>query len=173
MAGMSYFGSKPFASLPTTFSIGLAGRSSGNLATVVNDHPALKDMPHDGFCSWQFGQLLENGTAVCFETENVPFEPIIEVVSSHKYAIHQASLFEFNVEKGRLLVCSHDFKDSDPAASWLSNRLVDYMQSNEFKPKHTINKTLLYELASCKIVRPTQNKNFAYDFNDKAAKERW
>ncbi|MEE1043617.1 MAG: hypothetical protein UH854_06590, partial [Clostridia bacterium] len=74
------FGTEPFASLPTTFRIALAGRTTGNLATVIADHPLLRDLPHDGYCGWQFAELLEDGNAVCFESDNVPFNPIIDVV---------------------------------------------------------------------------------------------
>ena len=161
-------GAKPFVSLPTTFRIALAGRTSGNLATVINDHPALKNLPHDGFCSWQFAKMMENGRAVCFETDSVPFDPIIEVVSTHKYAIRQAALFEFNIEKGRLLVCSYDFKEDDPGAMWISGELVRYMESDEFNPKNTISKNQLYDLANCKVVKPMENKNLAFNANDTA-----
>ena len=98
-------GSKPFASLPTSFRISLAGRCSGNLATVINDHPALCDIPHQGFCSWQFASMLDGGEAVCFESDDVPFNPIIEVVSTHKYVIKKAALFEFSAFNGRCVVC--------------------------------------------------------------------
>lgn len=165
-------GTKPFVSIPTTFRIGLAGRTSGNLATVVNEHPVLKDMPHEGYCSWQFAQLMENANAICFESPSVPFEPIIEVVSTHKYAIRQAALFEFNVEKGRLLVCSFDFKKHDIAAQWLLSQIIDYMQSDNFIPEYTIDKTQLTSLANCKVVKPVQNSNFAFDCNDKTARGR-
>lgn len=54
-------GTEPFVSLPTTFRIALAGRTSGNLATVVSDHPVLRNMPNEGFCGWQFSELFEGG----------------------------------------------------------------------------------------------------------------
>ena len=52
-------GAEPFTSLPTSFQIALAGRTSGNLATVINDHACIQAMPHDGFCGWQFRRLME------------------------------------------------------------------------------------------------------------------
>lgn len=159
-------------SQPTTFRIALAGRTSGNLATVVSDHPVLKSMPNEGFCGWQFGDLLEGGRAVCFETDEVPFHPIIEVVTSHKYAIRQAALFEFQVMDGRLLVCSLHFKDTDPAASWLLRQLVTYMQSDEFKPKDTLDAQQLRALANSKVKKTAANTNFAFNPNDKTAVRR-
>lgn len=53
----------------------------------MKEHPSVGDMPHEGFCSWQFEKMLEGGKAICFETDEVPFNPIIEVASTHKYVI--------------------------------------------------------------------------------------
>ena len=109
-------GAGPFKSLPTTYRIGMAGRTSGNYATVVKaGHPALGGFPHDGFCGWQFRRLMEGGRAVQLEA-GVPFDPVIDVASSVKFPIRQAALFEYRVGDGRLLVCSFAFADGDPAA---------------------------------------------------------
>lgn len=159
-------GKGPFASKPTSFRISLAGRTEGNLATVINDHPSLGDMPHEGFCSWQFVDLLEDGAAVCFEAEGVPFDPIVEVVSTHKHVFRQAALFEFKALRGRLLVASFNFKENDPTSNWLLSQLVSYMQSDEFNPDQTVGKSQLYALAQWKVKKAESNKNFAFNAND-------
>ncbi len=161
-------GAEPFVNMPTTFQIALAGRASGNLATVISDHPAIADMPHDGYCGWQFCRLLEEGRAVCFEDRRIPFDPIIEVVSTHKNAIPQAALFEFSALNGRALVCSFHFDDTDPAAVWLKNQLIRYAQSDNFAPKHDLTKAQLEILASGKTVNMSANSNVASNKNDKA-----
>jgi len=162
-------GSEPFASLPTTFRIALAGRCSGNLATVIADHPIFEDMPHDGFCGWQFESLLEKGNAVCFECENVPFNPIVEVVSTHKFAIKQSALFEFDALCGKLVVCSFNFNESDPAANWLKNKLVSYMNSDRFNPSDSIDANQLDALINSKVIKVAGNNNMAFNPNDKTA----
>ena len=160
--------SKPFKGIPTSYRIALAGRTSGNLATVVSDHPLLKDMPHDGFCGWQFGDMLEGGEAVCFEAE-VPFNPIVEVVSTHKYAIKQAALFEFKALSGRLLVCSLNLNENDPGAMWLKARLTEYMRTDDFNPNDIIDEKGLLALSNSKVVKTAGNTNLAFNPNDKAA----
>lgn len=165
-------GAEPFTSLPTSFQIALAGRTSGNLATVINDHSCIQAMPHDGFCGWQFRRLMEGGSAVCFETEGVPFDPIIEVVSTHKFAIRQSALFEFNALNGKLLVCTFRFSDSDPASVWLKDHLIAYANSNAFDPVNTIDKQQLYALAGSKVTKTAGNTNFAFNANDKTATRR-
>lgn len=162
-------GTEPFGSLPTSYQIALAGRTSGNLATVVKDHPVLKNLPNEGFCGWQFGELLEGGRAISFETDAVPFEPILEVVSCHKYVIKQSALFEFAVESGRLLVCSLNIKENDPAGQWLIEELIRYMQSEEFVPEHELEISELRALAEVKIRKAAANTNLAFNANDKTA----
>ncbi len=162
-------GATPFSALPTSFRISLAGRTAGNLATVIAEHKALGHMPHNGFCGWQFANMLENGNSVCFETESVPFDPIIEVVSTHKYAIRQSALFEFNVLNGKLLVCSLNFDSKDYGAEWFKAQLINYAKGNDFKPKHTIDEKQLYDLANCRVEKLQGNTNFAFNANDKTA----
>ena len=165
-------GSEPFVSLPTTFRIALAGRASGNLATVVADHPVTNTIPNDGFCGWQFANLLEGGNAISFECENVPFNPIVEVVSTHKFAIKQSAMFEFRVMNGRLLVCSLNFDKQDPAANWLRAQLISYAQSDLFNPQDELTKEQLKNLINAQILKAKGNVNFAFNPNDKAAQRK-
>lgn len=162
-------GTEPFTSLPTTFRIALAGRNNGNLATIVSEHPLLRDLPCEGYCGWQFAELLEGGQAICFDCDVVPFAPIVEVASTHKFVIRQAALFEFNVMKGRLLVCGFNFKEEDAAAQWLYNRLINYMQSDYFLPEHTIDGEQLRALTKEQVKEAAGNSNFAFNVNDKTA----
>lgn len=161
-------GAGPFASKETSFRISLAGRTEGNLATCINDHPALGSMPHEDFCSWQFAELLEGGSAVFFETDGVPFNPIIEVVSTHKCIFRQAALFEFNALNGRLVVASFDFKENDPASKWLFSQLLSYMEGDGFNPKDMVTQDGLMALANWKPRRIESNRNFACNANDKS-----
>ena len=162
-------GAEPFTAQPTTFRIALAGRTNGNLATVLADHPVWGNLPHEGFCGWQFRRLLEKGNAVCFENTTVPFDPILEVASSHKYVIRQAALFEYRALNGRLLVCSLNFTDTDPAAHWLKNRLIAYAQSDDFQPAHTVTEEQLLSLINAEIIAAAKNTNVAFNLNDKTA----
>ena len=166
------FGAEPFQSNYLTFKIALAGRTSGNLATVINDHPILKGLPHDGFCSWQFEGLMEDGRAVILESDRVPFEPIIEVVSSHKNVIRQAALFEYEALNGRLIVCGFHFRESDVAARWMKNQIINYALSERFAPKQKIDREGLSSLIHGRVVKGAENTNFAFNPNDKTAQRK-
>lgn len=157
---------EPFAAIPTTFQIALAGRTSGNLATVIAEHPLMDAMPHEGFCGWQFRQLMEGGKAVWFESDRVPFHPIVEVVSSHKNAMRQAALFELRALKGRLLVCGLHLDPADPAAQWLKAQLIAYATSQAFQPKDAIDAEQLQLLLDT-VAPPAETvTNYAYNPND-------
>lgn len=158
----------PLVSIPTSFQISLAGRTVGNLATVIADHPAMSGFPHEGFCGWQFRRMMEGGSAVVF-ADGIPFDPIVEVASSPKNPIRQSILFEFRVGKGRLLVCGFRFCDNDPAACWLKSRLVAYAQSEWFAPVHTLTKEQLYKMVGESTPQSCVDTNRAFNQNDKAA----
>ena len=159
-------GTGPFKSLPTTYRIGLAGRCSGNYATVIKaGHPALAGMPHEGFCGWQFRRLMEGGRALQLEAD-VPFDPIVDVASSEKCPIRQAALFEYRVGEGRLLVCSFAFKDSDPAAVWLKRRLIEYADSDKFEPNERLTVAQLRAVSEAPLRTGEANSNKARNPND-------
>ena len=160
------FGAGPFKSLQTTYRIGMAGRTSGNYATVVKKgHPALAGMPHEGFCGWQFRRLMEGGRAVQLEA-GVPFDPIIDIASSVKMPIRQAMLFEYRVGTGRLLVCSFAFGANDPAAAWLRARLVEYASGDAFDPAQSLTSAQLHAVLSAPLVSGGLDRNRARNPND-------
>lgn len=159
----------PFVTNTTQFQIALAGRTSGNLATVINDHPITRDLPHEGFCSWQFRQLIEQGSAVCFADNKMEFDPIIEIVAAHKCFVKQAAMLEFKALGGRVFISSFAFKDTDPAASWLKNRILEYVNSDEFEPKIEYSETELESFVYGKIAKAEANTNFAINPNDKTS----
>lgn len=159
-------GAGPFKSLPTTYRIGMAGRCSGNFATVIKaGHPALEGLPHEGFCGWQFRRLMEGGAAVQLEA-GVPFDPIVDIASAVKYPIRQAGLFEYRIGEGRLLVCGFKFSDADPAAAWLRRRLMDYAASAAFAPVQRLTPEQLQAVIDAPLLSGAKNQNRARNPGD-------
>ena len=159
----------PFVANKTQFQIALAGRTSGNLATVVNEHPITRDLPHEGFCSWQFRQMIEQGSAVCFANNQMEFDPIIEIVAAHKCFVKQAAMFEFKALGGRMFISSFVFKDTDPCANWIKNRIIEYVSSNEFEPKIEYSEAELESFVYGEVAKAAENTNFAINPNDKTS----
>jgi hypothetical protein len=159
-------GAGPFKSLPTTYRIGMAGRCSGNYATVIKpDHPLFRDFPHDGYCGWQFRRLMEEGRAVQLEA-GIPFDPIVDVASSVKNVIRQAVLFEYRIGEGQLLVCSLNPSGKDPAAAWLRRRLVDYAASDAFEPELSLTPGEVRSAIAVPLLTGESNSNVARNPND-------
>lgn len=134
-------------------------------------HPALEGLPHEGFCGWQFRRLMEGGKAVQIEAD-VPFDPIVDVASSVKCVVRQAALFEYRIGEGRLLVCSFRFAESDPAATWLKDRLVAYAASDAFEPTREISPEQLHAVVSASLVSGAADANRARNPQDPSSSVR-
>ncbi len=157
-------GAGPFNSLPTTFRIGLAGRRTGNFATVIKNHPALGDFPHEGYCGWQFMHLLKYGSAIQLEGK-ILFDPIVDIASAVKVVIRQALLAEYRVGKGKLLVSGFKFHPDDPAGNYLKAQLLAYAASDRFNPAASITLEELAAVIDAPIVTGDADTNRANDTN--------
>jgi len=118
--------------------------AGGALGTVIRDHPALHDFPHEGFCDLQFHNLIQGATP--FPLDAFPrVTPIIGGIrtkagflSKVKELSRVAYVFEAKVGAGRLLVTTlritPQLDDSHPEAVFLCDRLLRYCDSNQFQP---------------------------------------
>lgn len=159
------FGKGPFKTASASFQLSVAGRTNGHLATVISDHPAMRDFPHDGYCGWQFAKMLET-SAVILDGTDGEHEPIIDIASSYKNARREALLFEYAVNSGKLLVCSLNLNDDDPAAAWFKQSLIAYAESEEFAPKQTITLSKLRDVCGYGESIGGKNENAAQNKND-------
>ena len=160
------FGSAPFVSVKSSFQLSIAGRTTGHLATVIDDHPALADFPHDGFCAWQFRNMLEDGNAIVLDDLKHPHTPIIDIATSYKNAHREAMLFEYRVGKGKLLVCGLKMNENDAGAAWLREKLIAYAMSENFAPTAELTMQELHMLCSLKTPYSGINVNEAQNQND-------
>ncbi len=160
------FGTGPFATLPTSFQIALAGRTAGHLATVISDNPMMEDFCHEGFCSWQFRSMLDGGKSAVLDLADIPFEPLVEAVSTYKYAHREALIFEYRIGEGRLLVCTLNLDKNDAGARWLKKHIADYAMSDSFAPKHSLTEPELISLFNTNPIYVAENTNMARNTND-------
>ncbi len=123
------YGKGPFPAIDTRWQISCAGRAEGNLATVIHDHLVWGDFPHEGWCDWQFAEMINGAEAVDFTNLAIAFMPILEIVSSYKNVKKQAMVFEVNIGKGLLLVCTLNLDAAPVAGAYLKKRLRQYAAS--------------------------------------------
>ncbi|MBN2577661.1 MAG: hypothetical protein JXB10_01625 [Pirellulales bacterium] len=134
-------GSRPFPTRTTRFQIGNAGRPNHNVATVIYDHPLFRGFPQEGFCDWQFYPMFGVGgcRATVFCNLKIPFDPILEVVSSYKDVKLQAAIWEARIQGGgRLLVDGCGVDVTDPGGAELLDRILDYTTGPRFEPRTSI-----------------------------------
>jgi hypothetical protein len=129
-----------------SFQQGIGGRPEMNTATVVGRHPVTDAFPHEGYFDWQFARMIEKSTAVIFDELPVPFQPIIEVANSYKKIILQSPFFEWQVGKGRLIVCTLSLNDSYPEAAYFKALLMHYAGGGNLQPASTISEGELIKL---------------------------
>ncbi|MBR5459682.1 MAG: hypothetical protein IKV53_02340 [Clostridia bacterium] len=167
------YGTKGFYDSELSFQIAFPGRVAGNLATVIENHPLVNTLDHDGFCSWQFRDLMNSSRSIYFPpTTTVPFEPIIDVATSYKWVRRTTALVELKVGKGRLLISTFSSFSEDIMARWWRRNLVDYMSSSDFRPKVEITLDDLKTLFSNgEDIVIAANTNVAINTNDVTMKK--
>lgn len=160
------FGTEPFASVEVSFQLSIAGRTTGHLATVIADHPITDRIPHEGFCGKQFEKMLNGGKAAVLTGAPDPHRPVIDIATSYKNAQKEALLFEYAVEKGKLLVCTLNLEETDPAAAWLKATILSYVDSAAFDPQASLNLAQLRSICSVYIQAGDADTNRAMNKND-------
>jgi hypothetical protein len=126
-------------------------------ATLIERHPALGEFPHDGFCAYQFYNLIvhpagslplpsegilarrpafNRGLGVAFNLDRLPHpvSPIVRVFGRNE---NRAYMFEARVGKGRLLATTLRLAQTAaqfPEAAWLVKQLLAYAGGNHFDP---------------------------------------
>jgi hypothetical protein len=133
-ADLLLLGCGPFPNIDIRYQQALAGRPNGHLGTVVEEHPLMKRIPHEGWCDRFFFDMLNGAKAIVMDGLTDRFEPIIEVIGSYKQASAFAALFECRVGHGRLLVCTLNLRPDDPGACWLRAAMLRYINSDDFTP---------------------------------------
>lgn len=160
------FGTEPFQSEETSFQISVAGRTNGHLATVIKDHVLLDELPHDGFCGWQFREMMNGGRAAILDLQQITYDPIIEIATSYKNAYKEAVMFEYQVGAGKLFVCTLGMQDTDPGARWLKRKILEYTAGNHFQPAVHISLAELSMLCTGEKKTNGVNENEALNKND-------
>ncbi len=159
-------GGAPFPTEKTSYQPSVAGRTNGHLATVLSDHPVLRDFPHEGYCGHQFAKMLADGAAIVLDRPDLPFAPIAEIATTYKNARREALIAEYRVGRGRLLVCGLRLDDADPAARYLRERLVAYAAGDEFAPRIALTLPQLADLLDREGIDAGENENAAMNKND-------
>ncbi len=111
-------------------------------------HPALRDFPTKEYAEYQWKDLLDSSVSL-FVKDDLPFDPIVQVIPNFYHNRKLTNLTEYNVGHGKLVICCMDIESNlevRPAAAQLRKSLIDYMSSAAFAPKMTLKTAALCEL---------------------------
>ncbi len=123
-------------------SIGWNSSTEGCSGTVVKDHPALGNFPHERFCDLQFYSMLKTTPVIDLDIWPVKIEPIIRAISSYKTCCNLGHLFEVKAGGGRILITTFNFSlvwesypTSDIEIQYLMRQLQNYAEGDLFNPE--------------------------------------
>jgi hypothetical protein len=114
------------------------GISGNSLGMIMDEHPLLRNFPHDRFSNWQWFHLVEATPAICVDA--LPqLQPIVEVIDTFNRAKRLAYVFEVNVGKGRLFISTFKMSHANdlkrPETNYLFHEFLHYLLSDQFQPK--------------------------------------
>ncbi|MDR1121705.1 MAG: beta-glucuronidase [Dysgonamonadaceae bacterium] len=118
--------------------------------TLINDfHPVFKDFPTDFYTGLQWWELICNGQIMELNSFPANFQPVIQPVDTWFINRKLGILFETNVGKGKILVCSADITsdwETRPVARQLYYSIAKYMNSHLFIPEHSLDISLIEDI---------------------------
>lgn len=119
---------------------------------LVNpNHPIFKDFPTDSYADLQWWELLNRAQVMQFTDFPKGFQPLIQSIDTWFVNRKIGMLFEAKVGQGRIIVCSSDLESklSDrPVARQLLISIIQYMNSNKFRPEFTVDAARVSDLFS-------------------------
>ncbi|MDL2241719.1 beta-glucuronidase, partial [Bacteroidales bacterium OttesenSCG-928-L03] len=119
--------------------------------TLVNHfHPILRDFPTDSYTGLQWWELVEKGQVMELNSFPADFQAIVQPIDTWFINRKLGTLFEANIGKGKLVVCSMDLRsdwETRPVARQLYYSVLNYMNSHRFVPEYTLDLSLIEDLS--------------------------
>ena len=99
-------------------------------------HPALAEFPTESNCDWEWTPLIEGVRSVNLTGAPRELRPIVATIDDWNRDWRLGVIFECNVGRGRLLVCTIplDAPNVTAGARQLRRSLLDYMAGRRFRP---------------------------------------
>lgn len=116
-------------------------------------HPFFKNFPTEPHGNWQWWHLLNNSRTLILDDTPANFRPTVQVVDNFARNHKLGNLFETQVGKGSLLVCTMDLPRiaaQQPEADQLLKGIYEHVSSPSFRPSQALSPDLLDNLLSIK-----------------------
>lgn len=102
----------------------------GQNGTIIQQHPALGNFPHEGFADFQFYRLIVSAPPLDLEGLGLNRgDPIIRMI--HRYMVMRSLgyLAAYALGQGMLILCALELNQKWPEARYLLGQLCRYAQS--------------------------------------------
>lgn len=106
-----------------------------------NNHPLFKNFPTEYHSNLQWWELLNKSQVMQFTEFPETFQPLVQSIDTWFLSRKIGTLFEANILNGKLIMSSMDLTSNPekrPVARQMYKAILDYMNSDYFRPEHTI-----------------------------------
>lgn len=125
-------------------------RPPHTVGTLIRDnHPIFKNFPTDFYTGLQWWELTNKAQAMEMNSFPADFQPIVQPIDTWFINRKLGMLFEANVGKGKIVVCSADIQsdlDKRPVARQLYYAITKYMTSGFFYPEFNLKLSVIEDL---------------------------
>ena len=129
--------------------------SPGTLGILTDPkHPIFKSFPTEMHTNWQWFPILKASHPMMLDNTGKDYRPIVQVIDNIERNHKLGLVFEFQVGKGRLLVCMADLEraSSYPEGRQFYRSILEYMTSKDFAPNTKISLQDFHRLMNTEVV---------------------
>ena len=111
--------------------------SPGTLGILTNpEHPIFRSFPTEMHTNWQWFPVIKASHPMMLDNTGRDYRPIVQVIDNIERNHKLGLVFEFQVGKGKLLVCMADLEraSSYPEGRAFYRSVLEYMNSKDFAP---------------------------------------
>ena len=142
--------------------------SPGTMGLLIqNEHRLFDHFPTQTHSNWQWWPAVRNSHPLIIDRAAGKINPIVESIDNVERVHRLATIFECKVDKGKLLVCMSDLRNSLHYKEnvQLYSAIITYLNSNSFNPADSISADLLKTLFTEKSAENNIQgvRNISYD----------
>lgn len=123
--------------------------SPGTLGILTDPkHPIFNSFPTDFHTNWQWFSIIKASNSLILDNTTSNYYPIVQVIDNLERNHKLGLIFEFKVGQGKLLICMSQLNKimDKPEAVELYQSMINYMNSDNFKPNYLLTPEKLAEL---------------------------
>ena len=141
------------------------GQGKTNIGLLLNNsHSAFKNFPTSFHSNWQWETISEDAKGFILNELPHGYKSIAQPVDDFHRNNKVGSILEFKVGDGKLLICGYNLKSEKPVAQQLKYSLLEYMNSDDFKPTQIADKDWLSRIF--KTIPTAETVNIPDEFSN-------